>query len=344
MLKSDIILTPIADSVQFLDISDAEYFSSKYANYISNSKLSLLNPKQDGSIQKYMEGFSSGKYSAAFEFGSAVHGLILQPECFYLEDKTSKPTAKAGAMIDAIFTFRQKGYTILKSIMLASNKVDYYKGKITAKIIQKLIKDGLSYYLFVLHYKQPAEKEPIFLNTKDQVRLQNCIQSVDNNRCIQNLLNPSYLFTKPLNVNEGTLLMDVEAKYKGKTYILKLKSKLDNFIIDFENNTLYLNDLKTTGFYLSHFPESFKTYHYDRQMAMYFWMLRMYVKQAYPDFHPDHFYANMVVVSTIPDHQSGVFKVDVESQKSGMNEFSYLLRCVVKILADEQDLDTEFEL
>ena len=52
----------------------------------------------------------------------------------------------------------------------------------------------------------------------------------------------------------------------------------------------------------------------------------------------------MMVVSTIPDHQSGIYKVDVQSQKDGMNEFSYLLRCVVKILADEHDLDTEFIL
>ena len=38
--------------------------------------------------------------------------------------------------------------------------------------------------------------------------------------------------------------MDVKAEYKGKEYILKLKAKLDNFIIDFESKTLYLNDLK----------------------------------------------------------------------------------------------------
>ena len=35
-------------------------------------------------------------------------------------------------------------------------------------------------------------------------------------------------------------------------------------------------------------------------------------------------FANMLVVSTIPSHESGVFRVNVEDQKKGMEEFGYL--------------------
>ena len=139
MLKSDIKLTVLEDSIEFLDIDDSEYFSSKYADYISNSKLSLINPAQGGSIEKYETGFAGGSYSSALEFGSAVHELILQPESFYLEEGISKPTAKLGATVDAVFSFRKKGYSIIKSIRMASDKVDYYKGKLTINVIKKLI-------------------------------------------------------------------------------------------------------------------------------------------------------------------------------------------------------------
>ena len=39
-------------------MSDEEYFSSKYTNYISNSRLKLINPNQNGSPSKYKEGFT----------------------------------------------------------------------------------------------------------------------------------------------------------------------------------------------------------------------------------------------------------------------------------------------
>ena len=188
-------------------------------------------------------------------------------------------TAKLGATVDAVFDFRKKGYSIMKSIRLASDKVDYYKGKLTINVLKKLIKEGINYYLYLLHYTPIEGKDPIFLNIKDQIRLKECVKSISENRIIKKLLNPDYIFTKPINVNEGTLLLNVKAEYKGKEYILKLKSKLDNFIIDFENNTLYLNDLKTTGHYVSQFSDSFTKFHYSRQMAMYFWMLRLYIKK-----------------------------------------------------------------
>ncbi len=344
MSESEIKLTPLIDTVQFINMSDEEYFSAKYADYISNSRLSLINPSQDGSTKRYMEGFSGQSYNPSFEFGSAVHEMVLQPEEFYLEEGISKPTAKLGATVDSILSFRKKGYSITKSIVLASNEIGYYKGKLTDNIIKKLIKEGLAYYLFLIHYTPQEDKLPIFLNVKDQVRLKDCITSIKDNKVIQKLLNPDFIFTEPINVNEGAIFMDVKAEYKGKEYILKLKAKLDNFIIDFESKTLYLNDLKTTGHYLSKFTDSFTNFHYYRQMAMYFWMLRMYVMKEYPDFTPTHFYANMLVVSTIPSHESGVFRVNVEDQKKGMEEFGYLLRCIVKTLGDERDLDLPFSL
>lgn len=43
-------------SIQSLDITDNIYFSKAYSGYISNSKLKLINPDEEGSFKTYLEG------------------------------------------------------------------------------------------------------------------------------------------------------------------------------------------------------------------------------------------------------------------------------------------------
>ena len=61
---SKIRVSPIMDSLVIDKITDEVYFSEKYADYISNSRLKLINPDQGGSPEQYFEGFS-GIYSDA---------------------------------------------------------------------------------------------------------------------------------------------------------------------------------------------------------------------------------------------------------------------------------------
>ena len=102
---NDIKLSPVLESVYRSKISDAEYFSSKYENYISNSRLKLINPEQDGSPTKYAAGFT-GNTTDSLTLGSAIHSIYLQPESFKLGDSYNKPTAKLGMVIDSIIKYR----------------------------------------------------------------------------------------------------------------------------------------------------------------------------------------------------------------------------------------------
>lgn len=335
-LKEEIRLIPLYDTVELLDISDSEYFSSKYADYISNSRLSLINPDQKGNSEKYINGFGSDSFSDSFYFGSAVHNSFLQKDDYCLVENIDRPTAKMGFVIDEIISNRQKGYSIYDSIKRAVVRVDYYKGVLTPERLKNILKAGYKYYIQRTKYIVKPNVTPIYLGDKDKVRLKGCLSSLNNNRKIQNLLNPAYIVNEPLNLNEASLFMNVKAIYKGKQYILKLKAKLDNFIFDFEDSTLILNDLKTTGHYLQKFPESFVEYHYYRQMGMYLWLLSAYIKKIYPKSFTQR--ANMIVVSTIPDFQSNVFPVSNKQIQLGLEEFGYLLRLVVKLQADEYDI------
>lgn len=65
----EIKMTPLLDSIRLLDISDEEYFGSGYRNYISNSRLKLMNPEQGGSPELYKLGLGSTECSDSLYFG-----------------------------------------------------------------------------------------------------------------------------------------------------------------------------------------------------------------------------------------------------------------------------------
>lgn len=323
-------LTPIYDSIKLIEMSDEEYFSSKWSDYISNSRLSLINPSQDGSPEKYLEGLGKNAiYSSSLTLGSAVHQLVLQEDEFEVAEGIDRPTAKMGAMADILYPIYAKGEIITDDIVIeASNKVGYYKGKMTDKRIQGVFDECKQYWEDrQLWESTTLEKTPIYLDLGTRVQLASCITNIENHSEIQNLLHPKGIIEDPMSCNEAALFMEVKAELDGKECILKLKGKLDNFTIDFENNEVVLNDLKTTGHFLKEFEESFRKFHYSRQMAMYIWMLSLYVRTKY-NMKIDSLTANMLVVSTIPAFYAGVFKVSKKYIKEGFSEFSELLKRV----------------
>lgn len=332
-MHRNVKLIPLFDTIQLIEMSDEEYFSEKWAGYISNSTLALINPDQDGSPQIYKEGLSKHpKYSDSLVFGSAVHELVLQPKEFAVVNNVDRPTAKMGAMADELYkTFlSNKGVVSDKDIIAASDKIDYYKGKMDSIKIENVKDKCINYWWDRRDWETEHNNlgtEPIYLDPKSREKLQLCLASVEANKEVQDLLHPKGVFEEPISMNEAALFMDVKAEHEGKETILKLKGKLDNFTIDTETNEVVLNDLKTTGHWLIDFGDSFKKYHYNRQMAMYAWMLRSYVQKQY-NIKPSSLMANMLLVCTVPDYRAGVFRVTNGEIRKGFLEFKDLLQRV----------------
>ena len=332
-MHRNVKLIPLFDTVQLIEMSDEEYFSEKWAGYISNSTLALINPDQDGSPQIYKEGLSKHpKYSDSLVFGSAVHELVLQPKEFAVVNNVDRPTAKMGAMADELYkTFlSNKGVVSDKDIIAASDKIDYYKGKMDSIKIENVKDKCINYWWDRRDWETEHNNsgtEPIYLDPKSREKLQLCLASVEANKEVQDLLHPKGVFEEPISMNEAALFMDVKAEHEGKETILKLKGKLDNFTIDIETNEVVLNDLKTTGHWLIDFGDSFKKYHYNRQMAMYAWMLRSYIQKQY-NIKPSSLMANMLLVCTVPDYRAGVFRVTNGEIRKGFLEFKDLLQRV----------------
>ena len=91
----------IGNTIELIKLTDEEYFSPKYKDYISNSRLGFLNEAEGGSEEKFLSGFKS-EYSDSFELGSAVHSIILQPDSYFISNIT-KPSGKLGVFIEEIF-------------------------------------------------------------------------------------------------------------------------------------------------------------------------------------------------------------------------------------------------
>ena len=332
MKLSEIKITPLLDTLHLEDVSDEEYFSVKYSNYISNSRLSLINPDQGGCPEDFFVTRPVQR-SDSLRFGSAVHTLVLQKDDFILIDFVDAPTAKAHYMAEYLFDImKEKGTTnpTDEEIIEASNVIDYYKDKMTNKKITELRVKCNQYWLqrFLFEHDYTGKQQPIFLDPRSRDKLQSCLQSVEKDKAIQSLLNPEGLVETPISENEKTILLDIKVEAPGqKPFILKLKAKLDNFTIDKESNTITVNDLKTTGKIITEFGNAISKYHYNREIAFYSWLLNLCANKFY-DMEKPTIKGNFLVVETIPNYLSGVVPMTPKLYKEGIKEFQHLIKLI----------------
>ena len=326
MKLSEIKLTPLLDTLQLVKISDAEYFSPKYGEYISNSRLGLLNPRQGGSPESFFIGFKDEGFISSLVIGSAVHELVLQNESFELAPALGKPTAKMGAMADELYPVWLKHPIRTSDITEASNKINYYKGKLTHDRIKQVNEQCIPYWKARKKLVSNSNKELIYLDDKSRDTVYNCVEALTNNPQVQELLHPSGLIDAPISLNENALLLDVQAECpNGKTFIMHLKAKLDNFTIDLESDTIVVNDVKTIGKVVSEIDSNISKYHYSRELAMYLFLLRLYVIKEYGIENPT-MKANYLVVSTVPQYYTKVRAMTKKECYEGLHEFRTLLR------------------
>ena len=324
---NEIKIFPIIDSVYREKISDKEYFSEKYKDYISNSRLGLINPEQGGNPDKYWLGFNEDK-TASLNLGSFIHCLVLQPDEFYLVKDLDKPSSKLGMVIDEIKSFRKQGFTIYDSVIHACNVVHYYENSITNNRIKKIISSGFSYYI---NNKYENDERALIPTSKERKVVESCVSNLTANKQIQNLLKPIDIWgDEILSFNEDAFFIDFNATHGENSCILKFKMKADNWTIDLENKIITLNDLKTTSHKLDQFmTTSFKYYFYQRQFALYLFVILRYCEKEY-GYNKDEwkYKCNVIVSETTGDNQCTIFPISQDLLELGRQEFCKLLKMV----------------
>ena len=325
-LIKQIKITPILDSLKLEDIDDDVYFSEKFKNYISNSRLGIL--KKDG-VKVFFEGIPQ-VYNPSFETGTLIHQQVLQPEAFYVIPEVFKPTAKAGLMADALY--KSDGTVPTDDeIKSMSYVIGYYKDKLTVNRLKEFREKAEPYWRdrFLYETNNPfkeGDKKRIYTDERNFELLTNCLKTLNENSEIQSLLNPVGIVDTPITGNEKTILLDIQMEVPGyEPRVYKLKAKLDNFSIDTEENVITVNDLKTTSRPAVQFNPTF--FSYEREIAFYSYLLKQVAKKYYNVDKPI-IKGNFLVVSTIPEYNTLVYPMTPKLFKSGMLEVSYLLKCV----------------
>lgn len=334
-------------------MDDETYFGPEYKDYVSNSKMGLLNPAQGGSPQKFFEGFKSNN-SSALATGSAVHQLTLEKDIYTLSNIT-RPGGKLGLAYDEYKKLRKdKTKMIEECMVLACKNVNYYVSRLDkydGNSLPGFMKDGIAKCLeFNKVYKTKKTedgKNIIYLQSDQHKKCVACVKSLKENEEIQKELNV------PLSYCEDVILCDMKVTFpkdfnnpdgEQNETIVKLKMKADQWSINHENKSFVLNDVKTTGKPLQHFMGyeyeeefmdnkrtvfkngSWQNFHYSRQMAMYLYILAKYIEQEYGSGYKMS--TNMLVVETVGAFNSKLFPVSNKQIKSGFKEFKDLLKRV----------------
>lgn len=321
-LIKQVKITPLLETLKLEDISDEEYFSIKYKNYISNSRLGVL--KKDGA-KAFFEGIPQ-VYNPSFETGSLIHQQVLQPESFEVIEGVFKPTAKAGLMADALY---KSDGTIPTDdeIKSMSYKIGYYKDKLTPNRLKEFRIKAEPYWRdrYIYEQKNPKIlKKRIYTDERNFELLNNCLKTLNENKEIQKLLHPTSIVDTPITGNEKTILLDIQMEvpgYEVKTY--KLKAKLDNFSID--DDIITVNDLKTTSRPANQFDPTY--FSYEREIAFYSWLLKLCAQKFY-NIEKSETKGNFLVVSTIPEYNTLVYPMTPKLFTSGWKEAVYLLKTV----------------
>lgn len=334
MQLNQIKIKVLPETLTMKKIPDEIYFSKEYADYVSNSRLGLINPEQGGSPEKFFKKMGN-IYSDSILLGSACHEIYLQPEYFELV-QINRPNAKLGFVCDYIWGHYQEISD--RAIIEASQAVEYYKDSLNDRKISTIKEAYALYYNDKITYKSKKGIEPMFLSPKLYEISSKSIQACKNNQTFTKLMHPNYVVEEPISENEQAFTVNFECTFPDKDpIIIKWKSKLDNFVIDFEANTITVNDLKTIGAIVSKFDGksgNFGRFHYYREFFIYIYLLKMYVEQKYGLKNPK-INANALVVSTIAGNYTKVYTVTNKEIKKGLEEFKYLMRLVAYNIAYE---------
>lgn len=336
------------------DILDSDYFGEKFKDYVSNSQLKLINPDEGGSPELFLKGFADSK-SPALELGTAVHQMILEKEKYFLSE-VEKPSGKIGPMVDTAYDLLKSGEECIYRVAMARAAIvhDYYSASLTDKRIGAATEKGQEYFDFLI--RRDSDPSIIVLTAGMRERLTTCVDSVKANKSIMDLLKPVNELDDIKSFSEDVITLKVKAVLKEpggeleldseQELTFDLKSKIDNWSINFTNKVITLNDLKTTSTPVQYFagrnvthisadgiigsprhlPGSFQKYHYYRQMAMYGQMLWAYCVQEYGVDESWTFNTHMLVVETVAPFNSQVFKLSEQWIKTGKVEFKELLQ------------------
>ena len=336
---SKITIEPILDTLEMKKIEDRFYFGDEYKDYISNSRLTLINPEQIvrkegetpiyGSYQEYLNGFDN-IYRESFYLGTAFHQGFLQPEYFEMCDSVNRPSGLKGYIADSLYNDGIFCPTY-EEVYEKAKEVNYYKKLFSDNRCQNLFDDIIPYLLDRYQFEKDydGDKQLMYLSEFQRDLYYSAMYLLNNHPGIQAAMHPTNIYSEPISLNEEAIIVHLSVTVDNSApFILKLKAKLDNLVINEERNMITVNDLKTHGRDLLEFPNAIIDFHYYREIAIYSYLLSLVAKKYY-NFNNDYkVCGNFIVATTNADRKVGKFSLTNDLYEKGIEEYQRLIRMV----------------
>lgn len=307
----------IIRNAKLVRMSDAEYFGPEYKDYVSNSRLSLLNPEEGGSVQAFLNGFDNKRYSPSMDVGSAVHAFVLQPQDYYMSE-ADLPSGKLGLIAKMLLSYGDREID-REDIARVIAEVGYFGTDATKEKIDKVYNAVIPFIAQARREKGKPGSLPIYLDAKQKDAVSKCVRALGRDRKVKEMLSCRDDDSGTSCFNEYAVLADAVFDLNGKECTVKVKCKIDRFIAD--DNRFIIHDFKTTHKNVQYFEESITQYHYYRQAAFYKMMLETLYKDDGLEFGGFSF----IAVSTL-DYSVRTVKAGGNMLQKGEEELEELMR------------------
>lgn len=257
------------DSVK---IMEEDFYSKKF--FYSYSSLNKLMWSPQVFYQMYVLGLKEERLDTHLVQGKLIHLLLLEPEKFdqqFIMTPSTLPGDKLRVVVDRVYKHhaelasngdpRTELAEFEGAILDVMQDINYFQSLKTDKQrIEKIITpETISYWEFLRVKGSKTLVDPEMVKfCKDAVEIIKTNQDVCKLIGINNTE-----FSNREVLNE----VPVSFEFAGKSY--GLKGIIDNIVIDHDEKTIYINDIKTTSKSLKDFPETVEYYSYWLQCVIY---------------------------------------------------------------------------
>lgn len=289
---------------------------------ISNTSLSYLNPEEKGCPEKFfdfLEGRIEEKESKAMLTGTLVHTAIFEPDKLQVMTMP-KISDSIKNIVEIVYqTVKEDEFNLTEEltnyeeeITAAAFEVKYGQNWKQDTLIKKVITEGGEEYfkMLVLNTGKILVPADVYANlAKIEAALK---------------MNPaaSEILFEAQDGKE--IYNEKEIFFKAKE--LDCKAKIDRLIIDHENKTFKIVDLKTTSESVEFFPKLFYDRHVYRQLAMYEIAATKMLNQEDKSYSPETH--SLIVCETTGYHRVRRFDISRNFINKGLIELKSLLERV----------------
>lgn len=245
-----------------------DFYSKKfYFSYSSLSKL-LWNPAVF--YQMYVLGLKEEKMESHLVQGKVIHALLLEEEKFnehFIISPTTLPTGNLRTVIDRVWQLRPVGDEREKLeeyqdiILDVMKDMNYHQSLKTdqQRLDKVLTGEAFNYWAFL---QMKGNKTLVDQETVDFCR--GAVELIKTNEQLCTLIGCNLTdFDNKEVYNEMPLQVEINNRTFG------LKGIIDNLVIDHDQKTIFVNDIKTTSKDLKDFPETVDFYNYWLQAVIY---------------------------------------------------------------------------